>query len=142
MGQRMQACSWAGGGECPAAGSNRELAGFEVAEELLPFVVGGGAVFLAGALCAASGEVGEVGLDGLVGVDGLVAHGDVDVAVAGDDLGDVRGEAVEDGVGDEDAAEVVRCVAERLAGGRGAMPARVMAAASMSRRVGSWRAWS
>jgi hypothetical protein len=86
----------AGGGECPAAGSGGDLASLEVAEELLPFGVGGGAVFLAGAQRAAAGEVGEVGLDGLVGVDGLVAHGDVDVAVPGDDLGDVRGEAVEE----------------------------------------------
>ena len=58
-----------------------------------------------------------MGLDGLVGVDGLVAHGDVDVAVPGDDLGDVRGEAVEDGVGDEHAAEVVRGVAQWLPAG-------------------------
>ena len=105
----MQACSWGQGvRECPAAGAGGDLAAFEVAEELLPFLVGGGAVFLAGAQRAAAGEEGEVGLDGLVGVDGLVAHGDVDVAVPGDDLGDVRGEAVEDGVGDEHAAEVVR----------------------------------
>jgi hypothetical protein len=60
----------AGGRECPAAGSGGYLAALEVAEELLPFGVGGGAVFLAGAQRAASGEVGEVGLDGLVGVDG------------------------------------------------------------------------
>src|SRR4029077_8667544 len=58
----------AGGGECPAAGAGGDLAVLEVAEELLPFGVGGGAVFLAGAQGAAAGEVGEVGLDGLAGV--------------------------------------------------------------------------
>jgi len=56
-----------------------------------PFVVGGDAVLLAGSERATTGQEGQVGLDGLVGVDGLVAEGDVDVAVAGDDLGDVRG---------------------------------------------------
>ena len=55
---------------------------------------------------AAAGEEGEVGLDRLVRVDGVVAHGDVDVAVPGDDLGYVRGEAVADGVGDEHAADM------------------------------------
>ena len=37
----------------------------------------------------------------------------------GDDLGDVRGEAVEDGVGDEDAPEVVRGVSQRRPGSAG-----------------------
>src|SRR5215471_10812481 len=108
----------AGGRERAPAGSGGDLAAFEMAEELLPFLVGGGAVFLAGAQRPAAGEEGPVGLDGLVGVDGLVAHGDVDVAVAGDDLGDVRGKAVEDGVGDEHPAEVVGRVDQQLAGDR------------------------
>ena len=43
-------------------------------------------------------------LDRLIGIDGLVAEGDVDVLVAGDDLGDVWRQAAHDGVGDEDAA--------------------------------------
>jgi hypothetical protein len=46
---------------------------------------------------AAAGEKGQVGLDGFVGVDGFVAEGDVDVAVPGDDLGDVWREAVQTG---------------------------------------------
>jgi hypothetical protein len=70
------------------------LRSFEVAEELFPFGVGGGAVFLGGPQCPAAGEEGQVGLDRLVGVDGLVAEGDVDVVVPRDDLGDVRREAV------------------------------------------------
>jgi hypothetical protein len=61
-----------------------------VTEKLLPFLIGGGTVFLAGPQGAAAGEEGQVGLDGLVGVDGLVSESDVDVAVTGDDLGDVR----------------------------------------------------
>jgi hypothetical protein len=36
-----------------------------------------------------------------------MANGGVDVGVSGDDLGDVRGESAADGVGDEDAPEVV-----------------------------------
>jgi hypothetical protein len=38
----------AGGAERAAAGAGGDLAAFEVAEELLPFGVGGGAVFLGG----------------------------------------------------------------------------------------------
>jgi hypothetical protein len=60
-----------------------------------------------------------VGLDGLVGVDGFVAEGHVDVLVAGDDLGDVRGQPGHDRVGDEDPAEVVRGALQRAAVGGG-----------------------
>ena len=80
----------AGGGERPAAGPDRHLAPFEVAEELFPFLVGGGAVFLGGAQRAAAGQERQVVRDDFLGIDGLVAEGDVDVAVPGDDLGDVR----------------------------------------------------
>jgi hypothetical protein len=69
-------------------------------EEFLPFP--GDAVFLARAQRSAPDEEGKVGLDGFVGVDGLVSHGDVDVAVAGDDLGNVWWPAAHDGIGDED----------------------------------------
>jgi hypothetical protein len=78
-----------------------------VAEEFFPFGVGGGAVFLGWPQCPAAGQEGQVSLDRLVGVNGLVAEGDVDIAVPGDDLGDVRREAVHDGVGEEHPAEVV-----------------------------------
>jgi hypothetical protein len=61
----------------------------EVAEELVPLGVGGGAVLLAGARLPAAGDVSAVAVDGLLGIDGLVAHGGVDVGVAGEDLGDV-----------------------------------------------------
>ena len=49
------------GAECPPAGAGCDLAVLEVAEELLPFGVGGRPVFLAGAQCPAAGEEGEVG---------------------------------------------------------------------------------
>jgi hypothetical protein len=39
----------AGRAECPAAGADGDLAAFEVAKELLPFLVGGLAVFFGGA---------------------------------------------------------------------------------------------
>ncbi|MEV3993597.1 hypothetical protein AB0J57_32340 [Streptomyces sp. NPDC049837] len=58
-----------------------------------------------------------MGLDGLAEMDRLVAEGDVDVLVSGDDLGDVPGQAVEDGVGDEQPAEVVQRGMQRSAGG-------------------------
>ena len=101
---------------CPkgaGAGADGDFASLEVAEELFPFVVAGGAVFLGGPQGASSGEEAEMGLDGLFGIDGVVAHGDVDVAVAGDDLGDVGRQAVQDGVGDEHPAEVMGCVMQR-----------------------------
>jgi hypothetical protein len=49
-----------------------------------------------------------VSVDDLFGVDGFVTHSDVDVAVSGDELGDVWWHAVHDRVGDKDPAEVVR----------------------------------
>ena len=102
-----------------AAGADGDLAAFEVAEEFVPFLVGGCAVFLAGSSRAAAGDERPVGLDGFVGVDGLVAHGGVDVAVPADDLRDVRRQAVHDRVGDEDPAKVVRGEDQRCTGGVG-----------------------
>ena len=107
------------GAERAAAGAGGDFAAFEVAEEFLPFGVGGGAVFLGGSQRPAAGEEGQVGLDGLVGVDGFVAEGNVDVAVPGDDLGDVRREPAHDGVGEEHPAEVVQGVVQRGAAGAG-----------------------
>ena len=74
----------AGGVVGAAAVADGDLAALEVADELGPFGVGGGAVFLAGAQRAAAGDVGAVAVDHFFGVDGLVSHGGVDVAVAGD----------------------------------------------------------
>jgi hypothetical protein len=82
---------------------------FEVAEELLPFLIGGGAVFLAGAGCAAAGDKGAVAVDDLLGIDGFVAHRGVDAAMADHELGDVGWHPVHDRVGDEQAPEVVWC---------------------------------
>jgi len=79
----------------------------------------GGAVFVGGPQRPAAGEEGQVGLDGLVGVGGLVAEGDVDVAVPGDHLGDVRRQPVEDRVGEEHPAEIVGGVVQWLAAGAG-----------------------
>ena len=107
----------AGGVVGAAAVADGDFAVFEVADELGPFLVGGGAVFLAGAQRAAAGDEGPVAVDHLFGVDGLVAHGGVDVAVAGDELGDVRWHAVHDRVGDEQPAEIVEGVAQGAPGG-------------------------
>lgn len=91
---------------------------FEVAEELLPFQLGRDPVLGAGAQRSAAGDERPVPVDHLVGVDGLVTHGGVDVAVSGDELGDVRWHAVQDGVGDEQP-EVVRGEPQRLTSGVG-----------------------
>ena len=85
-----------------------DLASFEVAEEFLPLLFGGHAVFGAGAQRSPAGDEGAVAIDHLFGIDGLVSHGRVDIAMTGHELGDVWGHAVHDHVGDEHPAEVVR----------------------------------
>ena len=60
-----------------------------------------------------------VSVDGFFGVDGLVSHGGVDVAVAQDELGDVRRHPVDDGLGGEDPAEIVRGEVQWFAVGAG-----------------------
>src|SRR5262249_9312669 len=100
-----------------SAVADGDLAAFEVADELVPFLVGGSAVFLAGPQCPATGDGRAMPVDHCVGVDGLVAHGGVDVAMPGDELGDVRRHAMHDRVGDEQPAEVVERVAHGAAGG-------------------------
>jgi hypothetical protein len=79
-----------------------------VAEELVPFGVGGHSVLFAGSHRAPTCDEGTVPVDHFFGVDGLIAHGGVDVAVTGDELGDVGWHAVQHGVGDEQAPKVVR----------------------------------
>src|SRR5213078_2020746 len=66
-----------------AAVAERDAPALEMAEELLPFGVGGRAVFLAGAQGAAAGDECPVSVDDFLGVDGFVSHRGVDVAVAG-----------------------------------------------------------
>jgi hypothetical protein len=103
----------AGDAECSAAGPDGYLATFEVAEELLPFLVGGDAVFLAGAQRAAACQKGQVSLDRFLGIDRLVSESDVDVLVTCQDLRDVRWQAAHDGFGDEQSPEVVWGVVQR-----------------------------
>src|SRR5665811_1589348 len=78
-------------GECAGTGSDGDFASFEVAEEVLPFVVGGYSVFVGGPQGSSTGEEGEMGGDGLLGIDGLVSEGDIDISVSGNALGDVWG---------------------------------------------------
>jgi hypothetical protein len=87
--------------------AKRDSAALEVAEELLPFLLGGGAVLLAGAKGATAGDERAVAVDGLLGVDRFVSHRGVDVLVADHELGDVWWHPVHDGVGDEEPTEVV-----------------------------------
>ena len=79
----------AGRGVGAAARAQGDLAVLEVAEELLPLLVGGGAVLLVGSQSTPSGDERTVAVDGLLGIDGLVAHGRVYVSVPCDELGDV-----------------------------------------------------
>jgi hypothetical protein len=55
----------------PASISGGDLAPLEVAEELLPFLVGGDPVFLGGVKRPAAGQERQVGSDGFLGVDRL-----------------------------------------------------------------------
>jgi len=73
-----------------AAVAERDPPALEMAEEFLPFGIGGGAVFLAGPQRPAAGDECPVPVDDFLGVDGLVSHRGVDVAVPGHELGDVR----------------------------------------------------
>ena len=75
-------------GACAGAGGDFPL--LEVGEEGVPFLVGGGAVFLAGAGRAAAGDERPVGFDRLGRVDRLVAECGLDACVSADDLRDVR----------------------------------------------------
>ena len=84
-----------------AAVAEGEPAPMEMAEEFDPFLVGRGAVFLAGAQFAAAGDEGAVAADRFFGVDSLVTHGDVDVLVTEQELGDVRRHAVQHRFGGE-----------------------------------------
>ena len=61
----------AAGGVGASAVAECDAAALEVAEELFPLGVGGGAVFLAGAQLPPSGDVGAVAVDGFLGVGGL-----------------------------------------------------------------------
>ncbi|MGW7484333.1 hypothetical protein ACWGH8_37850 [Nonomuraea muscovyensis] len=99
---------YAWGAEGASAGAGGDLSHLEVSEEFLPCLVGGGAVFVGGAQGAAAGEEGQVGLDDLVGIDGFVVQRDVDVLVSSDDLGDVWRQPDENGIGQEQAAKVMR----------------------------------
>ncbi|MFF3459609.1 hypothetical protein ACFYXH_35990 [Streptomyces sp. NPDC002730] len=79
----------AGGAEGSSAGPQGDLAPFEVAEELLPLLVGRHSVLFGGAEGSAAGDEGSVAVDDLLGIDRFVAHCRVDVLVAADELGDV-----------------------------------------------------
>ena len=107
----------AAGSPGAAAVAEGHLPPLEVAEELVPFLVAGNPVFLAGAGGAAAGDERPVGVDHLFGVGGLVSHRDVDVGVPGHELGDVRRHAVHHGIGDEEPAVVVGGEGQRLPAG-------------------------
>ncbi len=96
------------------AGAEFELAAGEVLLELGPLLGGGFAVLLAGALGAAPVHERGVVAQHVVLVDRNVCLGGGQVAVTEQLRGDVHGQPAGDGLGGEDAPEVVRCIADRL----------------------------
>jgi hypothetical protein len=96
-----------------AAVAEGDLAALEVAEELGHFLVGRDAVFRGRAQCPAAGDEGAVAVDDLLGIDRLISHGGVDVAVPGDQLGDVGRHSVHDRVGDEQPARLADSIRMR-----------------------------
>ena len=104
----------AGRGVGTTACPEREFPALEVTEELLPLLVGRDTVLLARTKCPAPGDEGTVPVDHFFGVDRLVTHGDVEVLMAGDELGDMGRHAVQDRVGDEHPTEVMRRESEWL----------------------------
>ena len=53
----------------PSAGAQGDFSVFEMAEELLPFLLCRGAVFLAGPQRPSAGDERPVAVDGLLGID-------------------------------------------------------------------------
>ena len=84
-----------------AAYPERDFAQLKVGQKFVPFCSVELAVLLAGPLGPAAGDERPVGVDDFFGVDGLVSHRGADVCVAGHELGDVRGHAVQHGIGDK-----------------------------------------
>jgi hypothetical protein len=60
----------AAGAVSASAGAEGDLSVFEVAEELLPFLLGRGPVFAGGPELATPVDEGAVAIDGFFGVDG------------------------------------------------------------------------
>jgi hypothetical protein len=84
--------------------------------ELVPILLGRFPAFRGRAVSAPGVEEGPVGLDQLFLEDREVCLGGVQAVMAEDLHGDVNGKASGDGVRDEHPAEVVRRVAQKLAG--------------------------
>ena len=80
---------------------------FEVGEELIPFLGGEIAVFLAGPLGPAACDERPMVRDHILGVDRGVSHRRVHGGVTAELGRDVRGQPGADGVGDEDPPEIV-----------------------------------
>ncbi|MEU0970034.1 hypothetical protein ABZ357_33190 [Streptomyces sp. NPDC005917] len=92
----------------PSAVSEGELPALEVAEELVPFFRSDSAVFPGWPDRAAAAAERAMRFDRVGGVERRLSHGGVEAVGASDDLSDVRRQAIEDGVGDEDPSEVMR----------------------------------
>jgi hypothetical protein len=87
--------------QCAPAGAKRDFTALEMAEELVPFRIGGRTVFGAGACSPAAGDEGPVPVNDFFRVDGFVAHGGIDVLVPADQLRDMGRHAIHNRVGDK-----------------------------------------
>jgi hypothetical protein len=102
-----------------STGAQLQLPELEVLLEVVPLLFGGFSVFRLGALRAACGEEGPVGADEFLVEDGDVGLSGVQILMSHQLCGDADRQPVADGIGGPDSAEVVRRVAQRLAGGVG-----------------------
>lgn len=100
-----------------SAATEFELASSEVVEELVPFVIGGLAIFLGRPGGSATGEERSVVINDVLIIDSNVGLGRSQGLMTEDLRGHVHGQTLRDGFGGEDAAEVVR--AEPYWGGFG-----------------------
>ena len=103
-----------GGVESARAGADRQFATLELREEGIPFIVGGGPVFFAGACGPAAGDERPVRFQCLRRIDGLVAHRGRDGRMPYDDLSDVRRKTVHNGVRGKDSPEIMGCEMEMI----------------------------
>ena len=99
----------------PFAGAKRHLPEAEMVSELLPFDVGGFAVFIGGAPGASLIDVAAVMVDHLLRIDGDVPLGRIQVEVTQQLGGDVDRQATVDGLGRENPSKVVRGEPQRRA---------------------------
>nr|WP_040840033.1 hypothetical protein [Nocardia brevicatena] len=97
------------------AATERDLSQAEVIAELVPFLIGGFAVFFAGTAGSSLVDEPAVVRDYLLRIDRDITLSGVQVQVAQYLCGDVDGQAAVDGLGGEHSPEIVRSEPQRTA---------------------------